>query len=111
SGQLNPIRVEDTRRSRAAWSIAGAASDFRDGDKVIDGEYLGWTPAVTTAGAGAKAGSAVASGYDGGQGLAISRELASAWAGHEPGEAVVGAALDLKFPNTVAKGAYRATLT
>ncbi|MEV4809431.1 metallophosphoesterase family protein [Micromonospora avicenniae] len=112
TGKINPILVSDSRFSLAPWSISANVSDFKDGDKTLAGSYLGWTPQVITAGAGAKAGAAVASGYDDqGQGLAISRGLGAADQGHARGTAKLGADLDLKFPNEVAKGSYRATLT
>ncbi|RKF27338.1 purple acid phosphatase family protein [Micromonospora globbae] len=112
TGSINPIVVSDSRFSLAPWSISANVSDFRDGDKTFSGSYLGWSPKVVEAGAGAQAGSAVVSGYDDqGQGLAISRGLGAADQGHARGTAKLGADLDLKFPNEVAKGSYRATLT
>ena len=85
--------------------------NFTDGSKTFDGKYLGWTPKVVTAGAGAVAGAPVGSGYDGGDGLSTSRVLSSAAMGHDRGAGVVGADLDLKIPNSIDKGSYRATLT
>ncbi|TDC31111.1 metallophosphoesterase family protein [Micromonospora sp. 15K316] len=112
NGKINPIVVSDSRFSLAPWSISANVSDFKDGDKTIAGSYLGWSPKIVESGAGAQAGAAVVSGYDDqGQGLAISRGLGSADQGHARGTAKLGADLDLKFPNEVAKGSYRATLT
>lgn len=111
AGQINPITVTDTRASKAAWSISASVGDFVDGQKTFKGTYLGWTPKVVTPGAGAVAGAPVGSGYDGGEGLATSRVLSSAAMGHDRGAGVVGADLDLKIPNTIDKGSYRATLT
>ena len=111
TGQINPITVTDTRASKAAWSISASVGDFVDGQKTFEGKYLGWTPKVVTPGAGAVAGASVGSGYDGGEGLSTSRSLSSAAAGHDRGAGVVGADLDLKIPNTIDKGSYRATLT
>jgi hypothetical protein len=111
TGQINPITVTDTRASKAAWSVSASVSDFVDGQKAFDGTYLGWTPKVVTPGAGAIAGESVASGYDGGEGLSTSRSLSSAAMGHDRGAGVVGADLDLKIPNSIDKGSYRATLT
>jgi hypothetical protein len=53
----------------------------------------------------------VTSGYDGGEGLSVSRGLGSAEQGHDKGTATLGADLDLKVPGDVATGSYRATLT
>ncbi|GIM91458.1 purple acid phosphatase family protein [Paractinoplanes toevensis] len=112
TGSINPIAVSDSRRSLAPWSISAGVSDFKDGAKTFSGSYLGWTPKVVTAGAGAKAGAAVGSAYDGGgQGLSVSRGLGSADQGHARGTAKLGADLDLKIPGSVDKGNYRATLT
>lgn len=111
AGQINPITVTDSRRSLAPWSISASVGDFKDGAKTFSGAYLGWTPKVAAAGAGAVASPAVASGYAGGQGLSISRALGYASQGHSKGTAKLGADLDLKIPNAIDKGSYRATLT
>jgi len=111
AGQINPITVTDTRSSQSPWSIAASVGDFRDGTNTFSGKYLGWTPKLLTAGAGTTAGADVKSGYDGGTGLSVSRNLGSADQGHTRGTATLGAALDLKIPNTVDKGSYRGTLT
>ncbi|MFE7979111.1 fibronectin type III domain-containing protein [Streptomyces shenzhenensis] len=112
NGKINPILVSDSRRSLAPWSISANVTDFKDADKSFSGAYLGWTPNVLQDGAGAKASGSVASGYDdNGQGLSVSRGLASADQGHAKGKAKLGADLDLKIPGSVNKGTYRATLT
>jgi len=111
TGQINPITVSDTRGSRAPWSISASVGTFQDGDKSFSGKYLGWTPKVVQPGAGAQAGAPVVSGFDGGDGLSVSRGLGSAVQGHDKGEAKLGADLDLKVPSDVTKGSYRATLT
>ncbi len=112
TGTINPILVTDSRRSLSPWSLSANVGDFKDADKTFSGGYLGWTPKVLTAGAGAKAGAEVPSAYDdGGKGLSVSRGLASAEQGHARGSAKLGADLDLKIPGTVDKGSYRGTLT
>jgi hypothetical protein len=110
-GQINPIAVSDTRRSLAPWSISASVGDFRDGSRTFSGKYLGWTPKLVQSGAGATPGNPVASGYDSGDGLSVSRSLASALQGHPRGVAKLGADLDLKIPSSVDKGSYRGTLT
>ncbi|WP_431947062.1 fibronectin type III domain-containing protein [Actinacidiphila sp. bgisy167] len=111
-GKINPILVSDSRRSLAPWSISANVGDFKDADKTFSGSYLGWTPYVLDGGAGAVAGDPVASGYDDqGKGLSDSRGLGSAEQGHPRGSAKLGADLDLKIPDSVTKGGYRATLT
>ncbi|GAA4581446.1 hypothetical protein GCM10023194_12690 [Planotetraspora phitsanulokensis] len=112
SGKINPLIVSDSRRSLAPWSISANVSDFQDADKKFSGSYLGWTPYVLDGGAGATAAKPVASGYDDqGQGLSVSRGLGSAEQGHPRGAAKLGADLNLKLPDSVTKGGYRATLT
>ncbi|WP_282946424.1 metallophosphoesterase family protein [Cellulomonas endometrii] len=111
TGAINPIAVSDTRRSQAPWSISASVGDFRDAGKTFDGSALGWTPKVVEEGAGARAGAPVASGFDGGNGLSVSRALGAADQGHETGTAKLGADLDLKIPGDVEQGTYRATLT
>ncbi|MFJ6213746.1 fibronectin type III domain-containing protein [Streptomyces sp. NPDC092296] len=112
TGKVNPIVVTDSRRSHAPWSISAEVSDFKDADKTFSGANLGWTPQVLEAGAGAKASGSVASGHDdNGKGLSVSRGLGWADQGHAKGTAKLGADLDLKIPDSVEKGAYRATLT
>lgn len=112
TGKINPIAVSDSRRSLAPWSISASVSDFKDGDKQFSGAYLGWTPQVLEAGAGAKASGSVSPGYDDhGAGLSVSRGLGWADQNHPKGTAKLGADLELKIPGSVDKGAYRATLT
>jgi hypothetical protein len=110
-GQIHPIAVTDSRRSLAPWSISASVGDFKDGDKTFSGSYLGWTPKVTADGAGAMVGPFVTSGFDGGKGLSVSSGLGYAKQGHPKGTGKLGADLDLKIPNSVDKGNYRATLT
>ncbi|WP_127502533.1 fibronectin type III domain-containing protein [Actinoplanes solisilvae] len=111
-GKINPIAVTDTRRSLAPWSLSAGVGDFKDAEKSFSGAYLGWTPNVVTPGAGATAGAAVPSKLDdNGQGLSVSRGLASAAQGHARGTAKLGADLDLKIPAEAEKGNYRTTLT
>ncbi|GIF69723.1 hypothetical protein Ais01nite_77580 [Asanoa ishikariensis] len=112
AGKINPILVSDSRRSLAPWSISASVGDFRDADKSFSGSYLGWTPYVLDAGAGAQASGSVPSAYDDhGQGLSVSRGLGWGEQGHARGTAKLGADLDLKIPGSVEKGGYRATLT
>ncbi|MEU4557164.1 metallophosphoesterase family protein [Actinoplanes sp. NPDC023936] len=112
TGSINPIKVSDSRRSLSPWSLSASVGDFKDAGKTFSGSYLGWTPYVAAAGAGAKAGTAVESGFGtDGKGLAESRGLGYAEQGHARGTALLSADLDLKVPADVAKGNYRTTLT
>jgi len=111
AGAINPIRVTDTRAAGPTWSVAAQVGDFAAGSDSFSGKYLGWTPRVLEAGGGATAGTAVQSGFDGGDGLSVSSTLGSAASGHERGSARLGADLLLKLPVDVTKGTYTATLT
>ena len=108
TGAIDPISVTDTRANGPEWSVSGQVSDFTGG---VSGSYLGWTPNVLSAGAGAVAGAVVASGIDGGDGLSVASLLAAAQAGHAGGTASVGADLDLRLPVDTTPGSYTATLT
>lgn len=108
TGSIDPITVTDTRGDGAGWSLSGQVSDFSGG---LSGSYLGWSPKVVTAGAGAVAGNVVASGIAGGNGLKDASTLAAAPAGHVAGTAIVGADLDLRLPADTPAGTYAATLT
>ncbi|ACZ31784.1 metallophosphoesterase [Xylanimonas cellulosilytica DSM 15894] len=111
TGTLNPVRVTDTRRGTPSWSVSAQVGDFTGSHGTFSGKYLGWTPQVLTAGGGATAGAAVATGFGGGAGLSVSSVLGSAGAGHPTGSATLGADLDLVIPVDVTDGTYRATLT
>jgi hypothetical protein len=108
TGELVPVTVTDSRSGGPAWSISGQVGDFSGG---LAGKYLGWTPDVQVAGAGATAGAAVQPGLTSGNGLTDASTLASATTGHETGSATIGAALDLQVPVTTPPGTYTATLT
>lgn len=108
SGDLIPVTVTDTRENGPTWSVSGQVGDFGTD---LSGKYLGWTPAVSTEGAGAVAGAAVSTGLETGDGLTVASTLASADSGHETGSASVGADLLLQAPTTTVAGTYTATLT
>jgi hypothetical protein len=108
TGAIKPIKVTDSRVGGPTWSIAGQLGDFSGG---LSGKYLGWTPKVTAAGAGATPGGQVLSGQVSGNGLKDASVLASATAGHAGGTATLGADLDLRLPKDTAAGTYTATLT
>ena len=108
SGQLPGVTVIDTRDGGPAWSLSGQVTDFSGG---VSGKHLGWTPRVTSPGAGAIPGGVVLPGLVAGEGLLTPSLLASAPAGHPSGAATIGADLDLRFPASTPGGTYTATLT
>ncbi len=113
TGEINPVTVTDTRTYQTnAWTLSGQLGDFTDGGaNSIDGKYLGWSPKVTSAGAGATVGDALASGWDSGSGLKSGAVLGSAADGHATGSGSLGADLTLKVPAETPTGSYTATLT
>lgn len=111
SGEIVPIRIQDTRAGNPGWSLTAQVSDFLAGGEAVSSKYLGWTPEVLETAGGAVAGAPVASGFDEGQGLSIARTLAQANDGHERGSSLVGADLDLKLPLETPRGTYTATVT
>ncbi|MBO9577416.1 MAG: HtaA domain-containing protein [Microbacteriaceae bacterium] len=112
TGEINPVTVTDTRSYQAnAWSLTGRLGDFSGGGSTIDGKYLGWAPKVTSAGAGATAGAAIASGWVSGNGLKGGGSLGAAADGHIGGSGSLGADLTLQVPVETPAGSYSATLT
>ncbi len=108
-GQLPAVAVNDSRPGLLAWSVAGHLTAFTDGASFIPGRLLGWTPAVSSPGAGAIAGPGTLPGVG-----IESADLAHALDGHGGiigAQAVLGAALFLDLPTNTAAGAYGATLT
>ncbi len=110
-GAINPIRIQDTRANSPAWSVTAQVSDFTAGGEAVSSKYLGWTPEILENEGSAVAGAPVSSGFDGGNGLSVARTLASAAAGHDRGEVLAGADLDLKLPLETPTGTYTATVT
>lgn len=108
TGSIDPITVVDTRAGGPEWSISGQVGDFGGG---LPGSYLGWSPQILQAGAGALPGNQVPSGFGGGIGLSSPSLLAAGQAGHPSGTARLGAALDLRLPIETAPGTYSAVLT
>ncbi|VTR78189.1 hypothetical protein [Cellulomonas hominis] len=91
TGEIVPVRVQDTRAGDPEWSITAQVSDFTAGDRTLSAKYLGWTPEVLENGGDAVAGPAVPSGFEEGDGLSVARTLAEAEAGHARGSSLVGA--------------------
>ncbi|GAA3909385.1 hypothetical protein GCM10022382_15000 [Microbacterium invictum] len=111
AGEINPVRVTDTRAGSPVWSVSASVSDFAAGDDTFSGKYLGWTPKVIESGTRVQAGAAVGSGFDGGKGLSVSSTLGFGQTGHDRASALLGADLGLKIPLEVGQGTYAATLT
>jgi hypothetical protein len=111
TGNLSPVTVSDTRNTVPGWSVSGQVSDFSNGTHTIDGNSLGWTPAVTVPNPAndVTAGSPVTPGSN--PGLKQGSGLANAAAGHGAGQSTLGGGLDLVVPSTTNPGSYSATLT
>ncbi|KAA9107987.1 hypothetical protein [Microbacterium rhizomatis] len=110
-GSIVPIRIQDTSAGNPAWSLTTVVSNFQAGGQTVSSKYLGWTPALLENNGGAVAGPAIPSGYDEGDGLSVTRTLASAPAGHARGASVATADLELKLPLDTPQGTYTATVT
>ncbi len=112
TGSLSPVTVSDGRnQSKPGWRVSGQVSDFVNGALVIDGNSLGWTPAITTPNAAndVVAGPAVTAGSN--PGLKQGSGLASAAVAKGLGTTVLGGGLDLQVPASTTAGHYTATLT
>ncbi|ACQ82116.1 conserved hypothetical protein [Beutenbergia cavernae DSM 12333] len=112
NGALHAITVTDTREDAPAWSLSGQVGAFAaSGGASFGGQALGWEPALSANALGAVAGPAVAPGAGSDAGLAVSRTLVSAPAGHALGSVQVDTSLQLNAPAGTAPGAYTSTLT
>ena len=122
-GRINQVTLVDTRDSDSAWAVNGTMSAFASGVNNFTGNYLGWTPVVTsdsgvtfagynqTAVAGAIVAPSGSSATGPTVGLGTSKELAHAVAGQGLGIAVLDARLKLFIPVTAKNGVYTGTLT
>lgn len=116
-GHLNQVTVVDTRDTDSGWTLSGSVTNFTHGSDTFSGNYLGWTPVVTsTSGTTLEgydqtvaAGSTVAPAFA--SGLTSPKTLASAVANQGLGIAVLDARLKLLIPVTANSGVYTATLT
>ncbi|PZF84853.1 choice-of-anchor M domain-containing protein [Jiangella anatolica] len=113
AGDLRPVTVTDTRAAAPGWVVSGQVSDFTAGGEVLPGRHLGWTPLVAEqpGDGGVTAGAAVAPGLTSGDGLSVSRPLATAAAGDGTGTSRLGAGLLIEAPTTLVPGVYEATIT
>jgi pimeloyl-ACP methyl ester carboxylesterase len=114
SGELRPVRVTDSRVTRPGWNVSGQVGPFISDIDDFGPQHLGWSPTITSQAPGqaAMAGDVVAPSDIPGQGLVISRTLASAPAGAGRGTAQLGAGLDLSLPVHLGEpGTYSALLT
>lgn len=113
AGDLRPVTVTDTRAAAPGWVVSGQVGDFTSGDDVLGGKHLGWTPLIADQpdGGNVTAGAAVAPGLESGDGLSVSRPLATAAAGDGTGTSRLGAGLLIEAPTTLVPGTYEATIT
>lgn len=113
TGELRPVTVTDTRPGAPGWNVSGQVGDFAGDAGGFAGSLLGWAPEVLAQanGQGVVAGDAVPTGFESGDGLAVSRVLGSAVSGDGLGTAELGAGLTLQLPAETAAGEYTATLT
>ena len=118
TGFMNQVTVVDTRDSDPGWAVNGVVSDFvTTGGALFSGNYLGWTPVLTSD------SGITLEGYDQsvtvtgmvppnyGAGLKTATAMASAAPTKGLGMAVLDARLRLLIPVTAVNGVYRATMT
>lgn len=124
SGEIDPVRVTDTRAGDPGWTLSGVVTNFGNGTDEVNGFNLGWTPEIVSLSANQQGafllGSAVGADFvgtptgsatNGALGLKTSRTLGTAPDNSGNGTAVLGAGLDLNIPTDVSAGTYTATLT
>ena len=123
SGQMDRVKVTDTRAGDPGWTASGIVTNFVKGADQVNGFNLGWVPNVVSSSVnqvGIAAGPTVAAGTEGtpsgtpadpATGLKVSRPLAVALDNAGNGTAVLGALLNLNIPTDVPAGTYAATLT
>ncbi len=123
SGQMDRVKVTDTRAGDPGWTASGIVTNFIKGTDQVNGFNLGWVPTVVSSSVnqvGIAAGPIVAAGTEGSPsstpadpatGLKLSRVLAVAQDNAGNGTAVLGALLNLNIPTDVPAGTYAATLT
>jgi hypothetical protein len=123
SGQMDVVKVTDTRAGDPGWTASGIVTDFSNGTDAVNGYNLGWDPVIVSSSAnqvGIAEGPVVAAATEGtpgstpanpAVGLESSRVLAVAADNAGNGTARLGAALSLNIPTDVSAGTYAATLT
>jgi hypothetical protein len=123
AGNIDAVRVIDTRAGSLGWTASGQLSQFQQsGSDSISAGNVGWAPTtpsvsnsllVVTQGADVTPANAIAIAATPGAGLGLksSRTLASSAAGESVGTATLGAALTLYAPTTTTSGSHVATLT
>ena len=112
SGTLNAVVTDERQTDFPAWNLTGQVGNFtKSGGGVLDGKYLGWTPAVVANAIGTTAGAAVAPAPGTVNGLKTSSVLASGTPSLGGGVSTTSALLLLQAPTNTPAGAYSATLT
>ena len=117
NGNLAGVAIQDTRPGQPGWTVTGQSSGFANGSIPIPAANLGWTPALVPANSDAEgsvaAGPIVQSllAAAASKGLSEPVKLASAPAGAGLGTQNLGAAMELRIPDTSPTGTYTGTLT
>ena len=119
NGIINQVTVSDTRDTDTGWTVNGTMSAFtvNGGGASFSGNYLGWSPVVTST------SGALSNGYDQtatpgasvlpdtAAGLATPKTLSRALPGFGLGIASFDARLKLLIPLSARAGTYTGTLT
>ncbi|MEN9643491.1 MAG: hypothetical protein RL238_160 [Actinomycetota bacterium] len=119
-GRLNQITIVNTSDLDNGWTLNGTMSDFTvaGGGASFSGNFLGWTPKVTSVSSGVTGSTTYnmvvnpGAGVDpNAPGLGTSKVLASAPAGSGLGITTLDARLKLLIPSSVRAGTYTGILT
>lgn len=112
-GDLRPVTVTDTRSGAPGWVASGQVGAFVSGTDSLPAASLGWTPRVLASPSGTTLtpGGTVDPGYPSGDGLSVSRTLATAAAGTGIGTSTLDAGLLLYAPTNLTPGTYEGTIT
>ncbi len=119
-GRLNQITIVNTSDLDNGWTLNGTMSDFTvaGGGASFSGNFLGWTPKVTSVSSGVTGSTTYSMVVNPGAavspnapGLGTSKVLATAPAGSGLGITTLDARLKLLIPSTVRAGTYTGILT
>ncbi len=117
NGFINQVTVSDTRDDDTGWTVNGTMSAFTAPGASFSGNYLGWSPVVsstsgpTSGGYDQTATAGASVPPDTATGLATPKALSSAAAGAGLGIASFDARLKLLIPVSARAGTYNGTLT
>ena len=120
SGRLNQVTIVNTQDLDQAWTLNGAMGAFTvaGGSSSFSGNFLGWSPVVSSVSSAVTGASTYqmvvtpgAAVDPNAPGLGAAKPLASSLAGQGLGITTLDARLKLLIPSTAAAGTYTGVLT